>query len=60
MSRSTTETALVPQMLESRPRMTLNRNSRFIEDAVIVTEEEKGVRAQAAIHGISPYIVSGG
>ena len=36
----TTETALVPQIAEARPRMTLNR-SRFIEDAVIVSEEEK-------------------
>ena len=41
MSRTTTEMVLVPEV-ETRPRMTLNRNSRFIEDAVIVTEEEKG------------------
>ena len=38
MSRTTTETVLVPQRAEARPRMTLNRN-RFIEDAVIVSEE---------------------
>ena len=41
MSRTTTETVLVPEV-EERTRMTLNRNSRFIEDAVIVSEEEKG------------------
>ena len=40
MSRTTTETALVPQIVEARPRMSLLRPD-FIEDAVIVTEGEK-------------------
>ena len=46
MRRTTIEPALVPQIAEARPRMSLNRN-RFIEDAVIVPE---GNREEAKNH----------